>query len=873
MTLQSDIAKLIVDNHQGLITPQRLRQTLQLLVDANDPSVLLASIEPGLRRLFIGYAQPWQPGKAYTVNELVRNGNQLFVVAQAHTSATGPAGIDAATGLPNALLDDMALGRVFTLGGGTAASTGPTGSGLPRVPTTLFGMAKHIVLGPTENQDIMAHWADDRYRLQIVDRIGDLSSVTALPTGYLKQGTLAYVKDDNRIYEYLPATDNQRTASINDWRPINAAGPKVYNRVANLPQPPTDLVHEGDLAIVRYHQDGRTPLNTLFMARKFGSATLSKPDPAVPIKDDGTALNVTGLTPGNPLSYTMYIQVDPAVDLAAGGYPLYIPTDQKIYVQYSDGQVEEIDIIANTYPDWNTLRATGLRILGTSPHPLGFLALDLSPDDSHTYLSVEAPVIGADFLYRGFQPVGATTNPTPPTFPNRYLWMPAATETYAKALKSDADFTDGYDKDITITTEQGHKQIKLFDNQTQNWITVYDEDTVKEWIAAGNLFTGTVQEAGHGTVGAIDAANMPAQAALGATDKGHYWVWVGTPGHALVASELGGAPSAIDGQVLNVGDWIQVSEPTPRTYSYSVIPGDLLSKGTALSLFGMNTWVQGAYQTGTIILYQGDLYKTSVPVLATDPAPNDPANTKWVKVPISGGVRSVATDTGLPAAAPNGALYLVINSAQANNEPGLFSYDQPTGQWKQIGGAESHALDLTGGTRINNIGVPIGTVISYAGQTAPKGWLVCDGSAFDGFLYPQLTATLGGLNKTPDLTGQFIRGGTPEAGFTKHRWTTGRPRSLFTTGGGGNHKHIFDRFYWDGGLGHSSSSNFPGGVDNYAGGSWGKNNRNTSNAGIHDSGSHVHAVTGGGDSETAPDHVILMYLIKADDIGMFGGTT
>lgn len=71
-----------------------------------------------------------------------------------------------------------------------------------------------------------------------------------------------------------------------------------------------------------------------------------------------------------------------------------------------------------------------------------------------------------------------------------------------------------------------------------------------------------------------------------------------------------------------------------------------------------------------------------------------------------------------------------------------------------------------------NVTVPAGTVVAYAGETAPAGWLECDGSSLDGGTgagsYPNLFKAIGkffgsGSGSTtgfnlPDLRGRFIRG-------------------------------------------------------------------------------------------------------------------
>jgi hypothetical protein len=342
-------------------------------------------------------------------------------------------------------------------------------------------------------------------------------------------------------------------------------------------------------------------------------------------------------------------------------------------------------------------------------------------------------------------------------------------------------------------------------------------------------------------------------------DKGHYYVWVGSAGHTIAANEIGGAVSSIDGIQLSVGDWIQVAEPTPGHFQYSVIPGDLLSKATADSLFGLNTWVQGAAQAGTLVSHQGGIYKANAAILATDPAPDDPANTKWVKIPISAGVHNVPADNNLPPTAPAGDVYLVVNSARAQGSPAFYIWDTPSSQWLQIGGGATGggsgvAMNLAGGELIFNIGTPIGSITMWPKDIPPNGYLLCNGDAFDGTRYPVLYQLLGD-NHTPDLRSQFIRGAAgPLDNYAKHQWNTGMPKTPFTLSRDGNHHHAYNDPR-QGRDGLKSSDHWAGETVRYP-------KIDGNNTG--DAGDHSHTISGG-DSETAPDHVLLNFIIKAED--------
>ncbi|MDR1110309.1 MAG: tail fiber protein [Deltaproteobacteria bacterium] len=73
-----------------------------------------------------------------------------------------------------------------------------------------------------------------------------------------------------------------------------------------------------------------------------------------------------------------------------------------------------------------------------------------------------------------------------------------------------------------------------------------------------------------------------------------------------------------------------------------------------------------------------------------------------------------------------------------------------------------------------SLGVPVGTVITYYGTTAPDGYLALDGGSFSATDYPLLYELLG-KNETPDLRGAFVRGlGGASAGLGVRQPDAGR---------------------------------------------------------------------------------------------------
>jgi microcystin-dependent protein len=82
--------------------------------------------------------------------------------------------------------------------------------------------------------------------------------------------------------------------------------------------------------------------------------------------------------------------------------------------------------------------------------------------------------------------------------------------------------------------------------------------------------------------------------------------------------------------------------------------------------------------------------------------------------------------------------------------------------------------------------VPVGTINAYPGDTAPAGWLLCNGSAFSSATYPTLYALLGNVATTPDFQGHTLvgKGSAPFNGallskFGNTNTTAGHTHSVY----------------------------------------------------------------------------------------------
>lgn len=52
----------------------------------------------------------------------------------------------------------------------------------------------------------------------------------------------------------------------------------------------------------------------------------------------------------------------------------------------------------------------------------------------------------------------------------------------------------------------------------------------------------------------------------------------------------------------------------------------------------------------------------------------------------------------------------------------------------------------------------VGTILPYAGSTAPAGWLLCNGGSFSSAEYPELYVLLGLSTTLPDLRSKYLKG-------------------------------------------------------------------------------------------------------------------
>lgn len=135
---------------------------------------------------------------------------------------------------------------------------------------------------------------------------------------------------------------------------------------------------------------------------------------------------------------------------------------------------------------------------------------------------------------------------------------------------------------------------------------------------------------------------------------------------------------------------------------------------------------------------------------------------------------NAAQAAALAAVATADAAQIAADAAQAAADAAQATADALVDEAKLADGAVTTpkladgsvtAAKLAAGAVLN--GVPTGTVVSFAGASAPSGWLMCDGAAVSRTAYAALFSVIGtvygaGDGSTtfnlPDLRGEFVRG-------------------------------------------------------------------------------------------------------------------
>jgi len=298
---------------------------------------------------------------------------------------------------------------------------------------------------------------------------------------------------------------------------------------------------------------------------------------------------------------------------------------------------------------------------------------------------------------------------------------------FINPLISDSDHViDNLKGDFQTTTEKDHHVLKVYNGTS--WVTLFDEDTIKGWIASLALFRGTISEDKTVYIGTVQLNELPDLTALSAaadgTHTGRYWIWQGASPYSVVAGspEIGPDLTGID---LQVGDWLSIADrgngiagdPNEVDLHWVRVGGDLLTASRGRSLFGLNDWLAGAYETGSMINYAGNLYRAMGAITPTDPAPNAVATIATppvgVPLPISVGAPTINSD-------PDIILNLVSNAPPnpwtAYQVKTAFRVAGTGTGWDTMSLAVDSAFIWTGSPKLNYVDIPHGI-------TVINGWM------------------------------------------------------------------------------------------------------------------------------------------------------
>ena len=178
------------------------------------------------------------------------------------------------------------------------------------------------------------------------------------------------------------------------------------------------------------------------------------------------------------------------------------------------------------------------------------------------------------------------------------------------------------------------------------------------------------------------------------------------------------------------------------------------------------------------------------------------------------------------------------------------------GQWSNWINFNIKALD----------GMPIGSIIMFAGETIPTGWLICDGDTLNEEEYPELYDVIGytyggsGLDfNLPDFRGK--------SAFGYHDMETGM-YPLGNTGGTKSHTHQygFQTNGWYGTLTEGFAL-WNGNSESWINSSGGAGTKSITTRGGTDTATNnpalLRAVTDTSSSGTLPPYLVVNYIIKA----------
>jgi len=162
------------------------------------------------------------------------------------------------------------------------------------------------------------------------------------------------------------------------------------------------------------------------------------------------------------------------------------------------------------------------------------------------------------------------------------------------------------------------------------------------------------------------------------------------------------------GAVLQVGDWLQVvNRGTPQApdMHWTHIGGDLLAKARADLLYGLQSWAQGTWEAGALVVYNGKVWRAARAITAADGAPGSRLFPFTVAASPSAGLVGVSMGTALARLSGSAAGDWIECTADTNlGSQGPFA-----------------TTSIQRGDRFVSIGDPVINGVTIDGYTVSRG--------------------------------------------------------------------------------------------------------------------------------------------------------
>lgn len=174
--------------------------------------------------------------------------------------------------------------------------------------------------------------------------------------------------------------------------------------------------------------------------------------------------------------------------------------------------------------------------------------------------------------------------------------------------------------DLAATDKVDHAALHVWNGSS--WQLLFAEDEIKQWIAAGSLFQGTLNRIAQSGSAGLDQLPAPT-----ASNRGNYWTWVGQSNFVIKSP-------ATEKAELTAGGWVW-NDITVGTTPFAHTPGAALAMPVTVGSTPGATATTPRYlsvEFGITVGTNAQTYSCTVPIVATDDATSiaNKLNVAWV---------------------------------------------------------------------------------------------------------------------------------------------------------------------------------------------------------------------------------------------------